>query len=53
MDNKYKIDWESDDNKKALIEATVNETILKLYKKEHPQVVKNIRRLVKQSINNV
>ena len=53
MDNIYKIDWNSSDNKKALIDATVNETILKLYKNKHPQVVKNIRKLVKQSIDNV
>jgi len=51
MDNKCRIDWNSDDNKKSLIDATVNEIILKLYKKNHPQVVKNIRRLVRRSVN--
>lgn len=52
MENIYKIDWSSEDNKESLIDATVNEIVLKLYKEKHPGVIEKIRKLVEQSMDD-
>ena len=49
MDNKYKIDWDSSDNKEALINATVNNIIVKLFRDSKPDVVKKIQKLVRDN----
>lgn len=52
MENMYKIDWSSEENKESLINATVNEIVLKIYKEKHPDVVEKIKKLVEQWMND-
>jgi len=45
--NKYKINWEDEDTKQAIINSTVNRIILKLFRNTYPKVVKKIEKMVR------
>ena len=48
--NKYKIDWDSDDNKEAVRNFNVNRVIVRLFKERHPKIVKKIEKLVEDRL---
>lgn len=50
--NKYKIDWDDEDNKKASEDSTVNRIIVQLFRESYPDVVKKIEKLVRDRLED-